>query len=87
MYCKSFLLKVLYKTLISECFCQKNVTNQKYEEKSDSCVADGGRGGEGDRVSVRAYVVKVVELRQLLPSRNRVGVGVFCPTQGLTPGQ
>ena len=45
--------------------------------------------GEGDRVSVRAYVVKVVELRQLLPSRNRVGVGVgvFCPTQGLTPGQ
>ena len=89
MYCKSFLLKVLYKTLFSECFCQKNVTNQKYEEKSDSCVADGGRGGEGDRVSVRAYVVKVVELRQLLPSRNRVGVsvGVFCPTQGLTPGQ
>ena len=38
MYCKSFLLKVLYKTLFSECFCQKNVTNQKYEEKSDSCV-------------------------------------------------
>ena len=47
MYCKSFLLKVLYKTLFSECFCQKNVTNQKYEEKSDSCVADGGRGGRG----------------------------------------
>ena len=52
-----------------------------------SLMVEGG--GEGDRVSVRAYVVKVVELRQLLPSRNRVGVGVgvFCPTQGLTPGQ
>ena len=46
-------------------------------------------GGGGDRVSVQAYVVKVVELQQLLPSRNRVGVsvGVFCPTQGLTPGR
>ena len=52
MYCKSFLLKVLYKTLFSECFCQKNVTNQKYEEKSDSCVADGGRGGGRGTVSV-----------------------------------
>ena len=40
--------------------------------------------GEGDRVSVKAYLVKVVELRQLLTGRNRVGVGVsvLCPTQG-----
>ena len=56
MYCKSFLLKVLYKTLFSECFCQKNVTNQKYEEKSDSCVADGGRGGRGT-VSVLGLII------------------------------
>ena len=58
-------------------------------KKSQTVASLMVEGGEGDRVSVRAYVVKVVELRQLLPSRNRVGVGVgvFCPTQGLTPGQ
>ena len=56
--------------------------NQNYEEKPNSGVADGGRGGGGPCQCQKAYVVKVVELQQLFPGRNRVGVGVLCPTQG-----
>ena len=45
-----------------------------------SLMVEGGGGGPCQ--CQKAYVVKVVELQQLFPGRNRVGVGVLCPTQG-----